>query len=276
MTEPEPILLLGTGRCGSTFLQMALNRVGPIWIWGEHDGMLRSLMAWSRTTRESEPLRQFSYPHVGKNPLEVAEKSGTHAAWLCPFTPEDISRIERQAIVELFSQHLPPGKSRWGFKEIRYGAGSHVPERMFELFPKARLIHVVRNPADAIGSSVRAWHKDVFESAASTDELAERIRSHLAAEAERWVKVSAYLEALTAARPESTTTVQIERIADEFPRLLDFLAISRQSIPPPGTSDINKAPVSPQVNGMIAEQYSDVVKDIPELSRLAHAFGYST
>lgn len=275
MSEPEPIMLLGTGRCGSTRLQMALNRVGNIWVWGEHDGMLRSLVAWARHARESGPLRQFSYPFVGQDPQDVARRNATYAAWLCPFTPDDISAAERQAVVDLFSRRLPPGKSRWGFKEIRYGEDSDVPARMLELFPKAKLIHIVRNPRDAIGSTLRAWHPDIFEAGLPEDELAERIRGYLAAQAERWMAVSGGLENLVKANPQSATTVQVERVEDEFPRLLEFLGVRGEHFPEDEGLAMNTAPHTERVDRIIAEQYDEILRQLPELGRLARQLGYA-
>ena len=38
-----PILLLGSGRCGSTLLQRVLNSSPEITVWGEHAGFLTSI-----------------------------------------------------------------------------------------------------------------------------------------------------------------------------------------------------------------------------------------
>lgn len=274
MTEPEPVLLLGSGRCGSTLLQMSLNRVGNIWIWGEHDGMLSSLVYWSRTTRESEALRQFAYPFVDMPPRNTTAKGGNHAAWLCPFSPEDIARVERDTIVSLLSRRLPPGKSRWGFKEIRYGAGSGVPERLFELFPATRVVHVVRDPASSIESCVRTWHLQFVDPAMPDAELAALFRPRLRLEVERWVQVTSYLQALAASRPGSVTVVKMEGIAGEFPRLLDFLGVAAGERTGLDSAAVHEGPRSPRLSGLFGELYPEIVRQTPALARLTRAFGY--
>lgn len=59
--EQQPIFLLGTGRCGSTFLQRSLSSLESIWIWGEHDGLLIPHAGVLTLLQESSALSKFHF-----------------------------------------------------------------------------------------------------------------------------------------------------------------------------------------------------------------------
>ncbi|MFN7056963.1 hypothetical protein [Hyphomonas sp.] len=76
----RPIMILGTGRCGSTYLQTALCGISDIWIWGEHDGMLRSLFHAFSLPHKSKALNEFSFPYAKEDPYKTLKRDGTRAA----------------------------------------------------------------------------------------------------------------------------------------------------------------------------------------------------
>ncbi|WP_246022611.1 sulfotransferase [Pararhodobacter zhoushanensis] len=271
----SPILILGTGRCGSTYLQTSLSGVSDIWIWGEHDGILRGLFTWARNTRSSKALNTFSFPYVGEDPYETLQRDGTRAAWVCPFDKSDIEEIERNIIIELFSRRLPDGKKRWGFKEIRYGPNSGVPERMLTLFPAAKIIHVVRDPRTSISSSIRAWNREVFDAGTDTGALENQIAGLVASYVDRWVGTTQYFEALCATNADQARTVKIEQADDEFPAILDFLEAEPVRSSVEVASETNPARNDPEVSKLIDRYLEEAMAENSVLAELSRKLGYS-
>ena len=219
----RPIFLFGVGRCGSTYLQTLLSRVADIWIWGENDGIAPRLLDWGDTLLASRPLSEWSFPMP---PEQIAGlvRSGKRAnelAWLNGFRPDDIREIERELFVRLFSVRLPPGKTRWGYKEIRHGPHDRIPERLLELFPEARIVHTVRHPVATVESSVVAWNWKLAREDDADAKLAERYAFY----AERWQAVTAYFLDLEARDPDRVGTFRIETVRDDLDRLARFLGI---------------------------------------------------
>lgn len=219
----RPIFLFGVGRCGSTFLQTLLSRVSDIWIWGENDGIAPRLLDWGDTLLSSRPLNEWSFPMP---PEQIAGlvRSGKRAnelAWLNGFRPDDIREIERELFTRLFSVRLPPGKTRWGYKEIRHGPHDRIPERLLDLFQGARIVHTVRHPVATVESSVVAWNWKLAGEADAEAKLAERYRFY----AERWQAVTAYFLDLEARDPGRVSAFRIEAIRDDLDRLATFLGV---------------------------------------------------
>ncbi|MFN7056962.1 hypothetical protein [Hyphomonas sp.] len=123
----------------------------------------------------------------------------------------------------LFSQRLPAGKTRWGFKEIRYGLNSGVPERMLTLFPQTKVIHAVRHPFSTISSTVRAWRPQVFNKNLSEVERRVVIIAQVRKEMARWKETTGYLADFCAAHPNKSMTVQIEEAKDKLDTIIEFL-----------------------------------------------------
>lgn len=276
MTEEiQPIVILGTGRCGSTFLQTSLSGASNIWIWGEHDGILRSLFTWSRQARNSNALQGFSFPYVHEDPFVTLKRDGTRAAWLSPFDAEAISEEERAVVTNLFTRRLPEGKTRWGFKEIRYGAGSHVPERMLELFPGTKFIHVVRHPRGTVSSSIRAWRPEIFDPDLDETDLSTKITELVAENMNRWKVTTAYLEDFSAANPGKAMTVKIEEAKDRLPEILEFLEADPQSSPVEVASETNPARNETHISDLINAAYEAKLAEDPDFASVAERVGYT-
>ena len=222
----RPVFLLGVGRCGSTYQQVQLSRLADLWIWGEHDGVLAGLFAWGNELRTNNRLSKFSYNQTHRDPAlvqsEAAKGNATAVAWLNGFGPDDIGDVERRVIAELMERGLPPGKTRWGFKEIRYGPHDRVPERLLELYPDARIVHTLRDPYLTIESAMFAWNFKGLQRAATEADGAWMDKAY-ARLATRWERVTRYYLDLEAAHPDRVRTSRIEKFADEFNDLVGFL-----------------------------------------------------
>src|SRR6185295_15406374 len=161
MQRERPIFLLGVGRCGSTFQQVALNRLPDIWIWGEHDGIIGNLLRWGAQAIASENLQKFAFSRSPDDPSSALQGNlrinATAVAWLNGFRPPDLEHLQSDLISQLFKKGLPTGKWRWGFKEIRYGPDDKVPERLLLLFSESKIVHTLRNPFATVESTIFAW-----------------------------------------------------------------------------------------------------------------------
>jgi hypothetical protein len=147
-----PLIVLGSGqRCGTTLVQRLLNSHPDVLIWGEHGGVLAPVLTgtayleyWDAEfgERNRQELTQFGYD-----------------GWTANLTPdrEAIDRAARSYVRALFAESAQArGRSRWGFKEVRYGAETIA--RLRALFPGTRVIHVTRDPRDVL-RSLDAWER---------------------------------------------------------------------------------------------------------------------
>jgi hypothetical protein len=185
-----PIFVLGTGRCGSTHIQQLISIQTDCWIWGEHDGFLRSFLAAVKIFETSSALEEHVFHY---NPTEeelVNEMSGgtTAVSWLNTFNKGAAREALKTLILETFSVTVPAGWSKWGFKEILYGLDNDVPEQLLQLFPLGKIIYSFRDPVSTIQSMIRAWIPDNAYSA--TDDV--RLASDVQLFGDRWLKLMKY------------------------------------------------------------------------------------
>ena len=221
----KPVFVLGVGRCGSTYMQKIICENSPVWIWGEHEGLLTGLFQNFKRVRESQTLNNFSYSHAHQSALARLAKGNSITAWMLPFIQNDLDVIERDLVVNLFGRCLPAEHHRWGFKEIRYGPKSSVPDRLVKIFPNCRIIHIVRDPFAGIDSALRAWHSDLVrgkekcDDTAITDKLEKVYTIHL----KRWFETTKYFLDLEKQYPEQVQTFKIEDIEKDSFRLFNFI-----------------------------------------------------
>lgn len=150
--EIAPLLVLAAGqRCGSTLVQRLLCSHPRVRIWGEHVGQLRPvLVAGQRLRRWTE-----SSGHAGRNELADSGYQG----FIANVTPErsEIDEACTSFIETLFAAPARnAGRPIWGFKEVRYGLSDVLLLR--ELFPRLRVVLVVRDPR-AVLSSLDEWER---------------------------------------------------------------------------------------------------------------------
>lgn len=240
-----PIFLLGSGRCGSTAVQRELSNMDGIWIWGEHDGILRGLLSWGETVKQSEVLHKLSFNNSTRSPEQIMHEAGegeaNSLAWLNSFRPSDVDVSLRDLILRLFATKLPAGTTCWGFKEIRYGPEDRVAEHLLRLFPKAKIVHVVRDPISTIYSSLAAWNSTELNNlGANPDQLREKFKEY----ADRWMQITQYYLDLKKSNPSRVFTLRIENFSAQKAPLMAFLEIEPSTMPSTNLVRINSAPRS--------------------------------
>lgn len=161
-TMRAPVIVLGSGRCGSTLLQRVLNTSPTVTIWGEHGGFLKGVANSYFTLTEKEPVKKFLRRSHALHKELVGEyhDSGVQINWVNPFDPPHVVSCFRRLILDLFARELDPLQIHWGFKEIRYNKQDRVVEMWRDLFPETLYIFSVRNPYSVIKSMMIAWHKE--------------------------------------------------------------------------------------------------------------------
>lgn len=156
-----PVVMLGSGRCGSTLLQRILNTSPEITIWGEHGGFLKGVANAYATLVKSEFVKnnlQNSYK-LHRQLVGEFNDSGKSINWANPFNQEQIKNSFRSLLLEMFTSGLNPDRVHWGFKEILYGDQDRVVDMWDELFPDTLYIFSVREPYSVIKSMLIAWHR---------------------------------------------------------------------------------------------------------------------
>ena len=180
----RPVLLVGSGRCGSTLLQAVLNTNPELLIWGEHNGFLQANCRRILRCRASAISRQAGT--LGRSgsrsrncAIAVAGPPGTISAG-----EEEFRERFRAFIRSLFAD--PTGRAtRWGFKEIRYArtADDRTLQLMFDCFPEIRLIVLIREPEPTILSALSRW---VFADQRSGNIGVDVLDQHILAAADAW------------------------------------------------------------------------------------------
>jgi hypothetical protein len=211
----DPLFLLGSGRCGSTFWQTLLCRAPDTWIWGEHGGFVSPLMTARRQFNAAGHLLAHGRDAIATNgviqPDKLTEANlGWALAWASMATPGDFDDLVRGFIDAFMRRGLPEGRARWGFKEIRYGVRKDTtPRDLLELFPGGTLVHTLRHPRASIESAMRAWHGNLLGQAADAPEA---IRTAYDTKAARWLDVTTALAEVADSQPERAITVRLEDV----------------------------------------------------------------
>lgn len=161
--EATPLLVLAAGqRCGSTLLQRLLCSHPRVMIWGEHDGQLSPILA------AVDRLR-FWTDHDAVTARDELANSG-YQGFIADLTPERsfIDDACRAFIETLFARPaFELARPIWGFKEVRYGLSDAL--LLQGLFPRLRVIQIVRNPRDVL-RSLQDWEGNPVWTRRNTEE----------------------------------------------------------------------------------------------------------
>jgi hypothetical protein len=154
-TEGEaPIFVLSTGwRAGSTLLQRILVTDPQLLLWGEPLGEMTVVSRMAEMVSNSiDPLKfRIWQSQVDANSPALA------TSWIAVLYPS--TEHFRTALRGLFDQWLGTparerGFSRWGFKEVRFGATE--ASLLHWLYPNAKFVVICRHPYDAYQSVANA------------------------------------------------------------------------------------------------------------------------
>lgn len=156
--SPSPIFIFSAGwRSGSTFLQRLICSNNDTLIWGEpfgDTGLLHHLIEPLTRITKTRPPDSFFI----QNNLEIDDLKNTWIANLYP-TVDDLRCAYRDMLDRLFAiRAKQAGVSRWGLKEVRVDAAQAALFRW--LYPKSKLVFLVRNPVDAYRSysADKTWY----------------------------------------------------------------------------------------------------------------------
>jgi hypothetical protein len=160
--EPGPIAIFASGhRCGSTLVQRLLNSHPEVRIWGEHWGLVNGLLELG------SKWRWWGEQSFATDSREALVQDGT-AAWMPNLMPGGDPSVEavRAFLHTMFARPAEAeGRSRWGFKEVRYGAPT--ARMLREVYPGLRVLHLTRSPASVL-ASLDAWEQEGLFSRADT------------------------------------------------------------------------------------------------------------
>jgi len=165
------VIILATGRSGSTSVLQMLNALPGFFVAGEHAGTINDLMhVWRNIFRnKGAPL---GWP--SKDPL-VGFKSDTQS--IGPWFHAEHSEMKVLCTLQSAAQLLlgevdTSTYSTLGFKEIRY-ASPDILDFLTRLFPCARFIVNVRKNIEAQASSA-FWNRTTYDDAVKTLETETR------------------------------------------------------------------------------------------------------
>lgn len=212
----RPVFLLGTGRCGSTYWQTLLCRAEGLWVWGEHEGLLKTILRARHLLANSARFPGVNVPPLGADAAATNPEHGMQLAWNNGFRGPDLDDELRGLIDGLMRKQLPPGKSRWGFKEIRYGDQSfgeadESPRHLLELFPGATVVLTLRHPRPMIESTLGTFVPQVLDGADTPLGLVA-LRHKYANHARRWRRFVDDLLDLAGEHRDRVVTVRIEDV----------------------------------------------------------------
>lgn len=254
----SPVFLLGVGRCGSTFWQTLLCRAEGLWIWGEHEGILRPILGTRQTIARSRSFPSSDISAI--SPADVEHPLPQHGyglAWNNGFRAADLDEELRGLIDGLMRRRLPPGKTRWGFKEIRYGHNSDgLPDEtgshLLALFPKSHLVLTLRHARPTIESSVRSFKPgEIANTAASPD----RLRDEYSRLAHRWRRATEELLDLADTYGERVSRVMIEDVPAGRATLAAALGIDLPEEHPVVNAHLCGEDPSPMTKEIFAEMW---------------------
>lgn len=155
-----PIFLLSTGwRAGSTLLQRILVTDPRLLLWGEPLGEMTLVSRFAEMMANSISSRNLGLWRNQEDPSSRALAT----SWVANLYPA--SGDFRSGMRRLFDQWLAEparkrGYTRWGFKEVRFGAAEAY--LLHWLYPNARFVLISRHPYDCYRSLADAKWENVY------------------------------------------------------------------------------------------------------------------
>ena len=203
-----PIFLFGSGRCGSTLVQRAINAHADVVMYGEHEGFLGPIANSYHKLMQTPDVQEYIF---GEDALPAdllhgpIKDTGADICWVNNFTAEDVRREHRALVLNLLTRGLDLEHIHWGFKEIRYRKGQHILWFLREMFPNCKFVFLVRDPVSTIVSGLLAWEQTHAE-AANEELLTKLVGNRL----EGWTSKYEYLLNYATAHPEGSYVLKYE------------------------------------------------------------------
>jgi hypothetical protein len=151
----EPIFIVGTGRSGTTLLQLLLNAHPNIAVWGEihfFDQILQ-IKKWVPSLERLKNLeRFFSYLKMTEHYQYLPEGERIFEATKKKMILENVSSYEHFYRIALEEYAKSKGKLRFGDKtpyNLLY------LDKIYQIFPKCKIVHILRDPRDVVASYIK-------------------------------------------------------------------------------------------------------------------------
>lgn len=227
----NPILILGTGRCGSTLIQRILNTSENITIWGEHAGFISDLARSYYTITNSEAIEQNFYSKNIDSSILVGELTNYQACpnWINSFNKASIRLAYRNVLINTLCQEVDINQSHWGFKEIRYTKNDPAIDMWLELFPDSSIILSVRNPFDVIKSMIIDWNNLTVLKKLIEDQKYSQIEELVIKFARRWNNIMESYEYWIETKKINCYVEKYEELliapAEKINQMFDFLNV---------------------------------------------------
>jgi hypothetical protein len=161
--DPEaPIFILANGwRTGSTLLQRILVTDRRLLLWGEPFGEMTMVSTLTEIVSRLSTLPNLSQLSAGEDLTSSSETSLRMAqSWIATLYPTGADlRLALRALLSAWLGASAAGRgfSRWGFKEVRFGATEAT--MLHWLYPNAKFVILSRHPFDCYRSlSDSGWH----------------------------------------------------------------------------------------------------------------------
>jgi hypothetical protein len=216
----RPVIVMGSGRCGSTLLQSILNSNPDFAIWGEHNGFLRHVAEAYYGARHTYFPDQDALSASAR--IERLRDPSRWIAWdnLCD---REGFRGRFQAFIRSFFAD-PAGKvHRWGFKEIRYprNADDQCLRLMADCFPETRFVILAREPGATVFSMVSKALAQTEQPDLGSPGLDQTILAHAAGWNARYMQLAAFCEA----HASHCIHIRYEDLprSETYPKLAGFL-----------------------------------------------------
>ncbi|MBR8742288.1 sulfotransferase [Nocardiopsis sp. MG754419] len=153
-SDSGPVLLLCSGqRSGSTLLQRLVSSGPDLWVWGEPGPGVRGF-------QEADlAMRGLSDYRSDQGAAEI-EREGPPGFIAVVLPSREVYRSAARAWFDTAFADVPhrgPG-ARWGFKEVLLGRS--FAEWFVDLYPRARVVHMVRHPLHAL-RSLLSWEEQI-------------------------------------------------------------------------------------------------------------------
>ena len=215
-SPPDLLISAPLQRSGTTWLQRYFTAAGDFFIWGENHFLIEGF----RLVHERWPDRDLSHYRMDEAAKDPDQVSRNYFPNLSP--PKDaVLEAMREAVLGMYPDPSTMGRTRWGWKEVRYGKEEIEFFRL--LFPETRIILVARNPYDTVRSIRRmGWiDRDKYFTVDYLAKIwAERTRYYLEAARED---------------PERNLFVRYEDVYTELDRLDTFAELKERA---PGAMEV--------------------------------------
>lgn len=167
------ILIVATGRSGSTTLQRILNTIPDSNISGENWGAINNLLECYSNLKKTQQGNQYNKTLGRFKTLNELTVDNIKPCWYNNYDMNEITEQIKHLIVSIFNK----GEKRViGFKEIRYFGKLHMVNEFLELFPDTKVICHMRK--DIKSQSESGWWKQNSSAESHLTEYNEQLQKY--------------------------------------------------------------------------------------------------